>query len=79
MLTLAIFIASIVAYGFVTYVNHGWQYIQVSFEWFRQDLYFILLLPGLCSYSSSVHVIIQGLRSRVAEVASFTEGRWIHR
>lgn len=30
MITLAIFIASIVAYGFVTYVNHGWQYIQVS-------------------------------------------------
>jgi len=28
VLTLAIFIVSIVGYGFVTYVNHGWQYVQ---------------------------------------------------
>eukprot|EP01036_Dinobryon_divergens_P025085 gene25085-33600_t len=28
MLTLAIFTATILGYGMVTYVNHGWQYIQ---------------------------------------------------
>jgi hypothetical protein len=30
MVTLAIFIVSVLSYGFVTYVDHGWQYIQVS-------------------------------------------------
>ncbi len=30
VLTFAIFIASIIAYGLVTYVDHGWQYVQVS-------------------------------------------------
>lgn len=29
VLTFAIFIASILAYGLVSYVNHGWQYVQV--------------------------------------------------
>lgn len=28
LLTFGIFVASILSYGFVTYVNHGWQYIQ---------------------------------------------------
>lgn len=28
LITAAIFFAAIVAYGFVTYVDHGWQYIQ---------------------------------------------------
>jgi uncharacterized membrane protein len=31
MLTLGILIASLVGYGFVQYVNHGWQYVQVAF------------------------------------------------
>lgn len=29
-LTLGIFLCGIVGYGFVTYVDHGWVYIQVS-------------------------------------------------
>jgi MFS family permease len=28
LLTLGIFVVSLLGYGFVTYVNHGWQYIQ---------------------------------------------------
>lgn len=28
MITLAIFVVAILAYGFVTYVDHGWQYVQ---------------------------------------------------
>jgi len=28
MITLAIFLVAILAYGFVTYVSHGWQYVQ---------------------------------------------------
>lgn len=28
LLTLGIFIVSMIAYGFVQYVNHGWQYVQ---------------------------------------------------
>jgi hypothetical protein len=30
MLTLAIFTATILGYGMVTYVDHGWQYVQVG-------------------------------------------------
>lgn len=30
LLTLAIFVVSLVSYGFVTYVSHGWQYIQAG-------------------------------------------------
>jgi MFS family permease len=28
LLTLGIFVVSLLGYGFVTYVNHGWQYVQ---------------------------------------------------
>ena len=28
LLTIGIFFASLIAYGFVTYVNNGWQYVQ---------------------------------------------------
>jgi MFS family permease len=38
-ITSGIFFASLLGYGMVTYVNHGWQYIQVrnyrSQWWFR--------------------------------------------
>lgn len=30
LLTLAIFVVSLVSYGFVTTVNHGWQYVQAG-------------------------------------------------
>ena len=30
MLTLGILIVSLLGFGFVQYVNHGWQYVQVS-------------------------------------------------
>jgi MFS family permease len=29
LLTVGIFLASVVGYGLVMYVNHGWQYLQV--------------------------------------------------
>lgn len=33
MLTLGILIAGLLGYGFVQYVNHGWQYIQVGLQY----------------------------------------------
>ena len=33
MLTFSIFFASILGYALVTYVDHGWQYIQVPSCW----------------------------------------------
>jgi hypothetical protein len=49
MITLGIFIASLIGYGMVTYVDHGWQYIQVLYE---AILYCNMML---CLYGAMLH------------------------
>ena len=80
MITLAIFVVAILAYGFVTYVDHGWQYVQafviipctlmVLFQKYMYESPKWLCQRGR---SSEARVVLQSLREDDHDVDSELE------